>query len=226
MGTSWLAAAQHQAAALAEHLKLVEEDEEEEALATADPAELAAAAAESFGPSAVGAARAAARKAIEEGFSAEGAAVAGAAAASVVAAGLAKAAEEAGRKAAAKFKEDEIHAKEDEAHHNRLVKLKMATSLYQQQVSHLTAALRESEKETIAAFQFVEESTANLENVQAELEYKEQELQVYQEKEKMLMELLDKAGLVPADESTPKDPEEALDSTEGGIATRDTEPNV
>ena len=129
-GTAWLAAAQHQAADLAKHLAEVEKKQEEAAPELEEVAAAAAAAeAANFGPAAVGAARAAARTAIEAGASAEGAAAAGKAAAAVVAAGLGKAAEDAGRKAAAKFKEDEQLEEEKKTQHGENLKLKMAMGM-------------------------------------------------------------------------------------------------
>ncbi len=220
-GAAWLAAAQHQAADLARHLAEVDE---KEGSAAPEPADIAAAAAAaeaaSFGPAAVGAARAAARTAIEEGISAEGAAAAGSAAAAVVAAGLGKAAEDAGRKAAAKFKEDEESEQEKKAQREEILKLKMAMAMYQQKVDQLTTSLQESTDQGAVALSFVEKSSEalsvsrseikkkdveieqlklELHDMQAaddeEIEMLEARIERYVKKEQMMMAILRKGGL-------------------------------
>jgi hypothetical protein len=220
-GTAWLAAAHHQAADLAQHLA---EAEGKEGATAPEPADLAAAAAAaeaaSFGPAAVGAARAAARTAIEAGVSVEGAAAAGSAAAAVVAAGLGKAAEDAGRKAAAKFKEDEQSEEEKKAQRGEILKLKMAMSMYQQQVDQLTSSLQDSEDQAAAALSFVEKSSEALnvsrsetktkdveieqlklelhdvqEQGDEEIEMLEALIEKYKTREQMMMMIVRKAGL-------------------------------
>jgi len=223
-GTSWLAAAQHQAADLAAHLAGVEEEEKAAELSPAAAAAAAAATeAASLGPAAVGAARAAARTAIEEGVSEEGAAAAGAAAAAIVGAGLGKAAEEAGRKAADKYKEDATSEEEKEAQKKKYTNLLMKSSMYKSQITMLETALRESEEEAASAVQFVQAATDNLTECRAELQRKElawveermaveekaeettleyemlqEEVDAYRSKEKMMMLILRKAGLASA----------------------------
>lgn len=168
VGTSWLGAAQHQAAELAAHLSAIEEQEAEGEVGPEKVAAAAAAtAAASLGPAAVGAARAAASTAITEGVSEEGAAAAGAAAANVVAAGLGKAAEEAGKAAAAKFLDEGVHQEEKKALRKKNTNLLMKTTMYSKQVGMLEQALEDSEDAANAAMQFVENSTNLLADIKA-----------------------------------------------------------